>query len=97
MPQLWRRRRNRSTKLNLFVRIGILALTIDLFGSLYLWIRGADDGVAEQRSPVSSIAIRLGLYLLIFVAVVGLADQVAAWQAGCTPPSTAPPPLYGRV
>ena len=36
MPQLWRRRRNRSTKLNLFVRIGILALTIDLFGSLYL-------------------------------------------------------------
>jgi hypothetical protein len=97
MPKLWRRRQNRATKLALFARVGLLGLAIDLFGSLYLWIRATDDGIAEQGSPVTSFLIRAGLYVLIFAAVVGLADQVAAWHARRNPPAVTPPPRFGRV
>ena len=97
MPRLWRRRQNRATKLALFARVGLLGLAIDLFGSLYLWVRAADDGIVEQGSPVPFLLIRLVLYALIFASIVGIADQIAAWHARRNPPAATPPPRFGRV
>ncbi len=97
MPKLWRRRQNRSTKLTLFARVGLLGLAVDLIGSLYLWMGAANDGVVEPASPVTSFLVRLGLYALIFASVVGLSDQIAAWYARRNPPATTPPPRFGRA
>jgi hypothetical protein len=97
MPRLWRHRQNRATKIALFARVGLLGLAIDLFGSLYLWVRAANDGIVEEGAPSGSILLRLGLYVLIFAAVVGLADQIAAWHTRRHPPATTPPPRFGRA
>lgn len=96
MPKLWRRRQNRSTKLSLLARIGLVGVAIDLGASLYLWSQ-AEVGAGEVGSPVVSYAVRLGAYVAIFALAVGIADLFARWHERRNPPSATPPPRFGRA
>jgi hypothetical protein len=95
-PRLWRRRQNRSSKLSLFLRIGLLGLAIDAVASLYLWFRVSEEGPLDKGSPLPGTLIQLGLYAVLFAVTVAVSDQVAAWHERRNPPAVTPPPRFGR-
>ncbi|SFS14795.1 hypothetical protein SAMN05421771_2599 [Granulicella pectinivorans] len=95
-PKLWRRRQNRTSKLSLLARIGVLGLVIDALASLYLWLRISDEGSFDKGSPIPGVLVHLGLYAVLFALIVALSDQVAAWYHRRNPPSITPPPRFGR-
>jgi hypothetical protein len=95
-PRLWRRRQNRSSKIALFVRIGVLGLVIDALASLYLWIRTSEEGPLDRGSLAPGMLVQLGIYVVLYASIVALSDQIAAWYQRRNPPTMTPPPRFGH-